>query len=359
MLSVPRFSPRGKTGDAQRAKKVILSLGCNTQNKMAQLTLEQRYKIEAWLEAGKSRGQIAQFISKDKSVVSREIKRNSDGRNGQYKADLAHRKAQNRHKLKPKKRRFNAEVEANVLYYLTMDYSPEQISGRAAKDSREMVSTERIYQYIWEDKRKGGKLHQYLRTKGKRYAKRGQAKGRRGQIPGRVGIEHRPEGVERKERFGDLEIDLVVGKGHKQALLTINDRATGMLFMDKVESKEAERIEEKTVELLRDWIPLIHTMTSDNGKEFARHQNIAEKLTIDFYFALPYHSWQRGANENLNGLVRQYFPKDMDFRTIDKAQIQQVVQTLNNRPRKRFGFLSPNEMLAQTLDQQLDVAFIT
>lgn len=326
---------------------------------MAQLTLEQRYKIEAWLEAGKSRGQIAQFIGKDKSVVSREIKRNSDGRNGQYKAGLAHRKAQNRHKHKPKNRRFNAEVEANVLYYLTMDYSPEQISGRAAKDSREMVSTERIYQYIWEDKHKGGKLHQYLRTKGKRYAKRGQAKGRRGQIPGRVGIEHRPEVVDRKERFGDLEIDLVVGKGHKQALLTINDRATGMLFMDKVESKEAERIEEKTAELLQDWIPLIRTMTSDNGKEFARHQNIAERLNIDFYFALPYHSWQRGANENLNGLVRQYFPKDMDFRTIEKTQIQQVVQTLNNRPRKRFGFLSPNEMLAQTLDQQLAVAFIT
>lgn len=157
-------------------------------------------------------------------------------------------------------------------------------------------------------------------TKGKRYAKRGQAKEHREQIPGRVGIEHSPEAVERKERFGDLEIDLVVGKGHKQALLTINDRSTDMLFMDKVESKEVERIEEKTVELLRDWIPLIHTMTSNNGKEFARHQNIAEKLTIDFYFALPYHNWQRGANGNLNGLVRQYFPKDMDFRTIEKQR---------------------------------------
>lgn len=326
---------------------------------MGHLKLEQRYKIETLREMGKSLTEIGEAIGKDKSVVSRELRRNVDGRNGVYKADLAHRKANTRHKSKPKRKRLTAEVEANLLYYLKKDFSPEQIKGRAVVDGKSMVSVERIYQYIWADKKAGGKLYRHLRTKGKKYAKRGQNKGRRGQIIGRVDIDQRPAIVDRKERFGDLEIDLVIGKGHQQALLTINDRATGLLFMDKVPSKEARQIELKTVELLQDWLPLIQTITSDNGKEFARHQQIAEKLDIDFYFAKPYHSWERGANENLNGLVRQYFPKDMEFKTIQKADIEQVVNIINNRPRKRFGFLSPNEMVSKKIDQTDNVAFIT
>ena len=326
---------------------------------MGHLTLEQRYKIQALREIGKSLSEIGGQIGKDKSVISRELRRNGDRRNGAYKADLANRKAQTRHKTKPKKKRLTAQVEANILYYLTMDFSPEQIKGRANLESKAMVSIERIYQYIWTDKKAGGKLYRYLRTKGKKYAKRGELKGSRGQIIGRIGIEQRPEMVEHKERFGDLEIDLIIGKGHRQALLTINDRATGLLFMDKVPTKEARHIEAKTVELLQDWIPLIQTITSDNGKEFARHQQIATQLNIDFFFANPYHSWERGANENLNGLVRQYFPKDMEFNSIDKEQIEQVVNILNNRPRKRFDFLSPNEMMSQKLNQQQSVAFIT
>lgn len=326
---------------------------------MSHLTLEQRYKIEAYRDLGKSLGQIAEYIGKHKSVISREIKRNADQRNGIYKADLAHRKAQSRHKQKPKREQLSAEVEANILYYLTQDFSPEQIKGRAAIEHSQMVSIERIYQYIWADKKKGGRLYKYLRTKGKKYAKRGQSKGSRGKIIGRVDIEERPKVVEQKERFGDLEIDLIIGKGHHQALLTINDRATGILFMDKVQNKQAQLIQAKAVELLKDWKPLIKTITSDNGKEFAAHQTIAEQLDIDFYFAKPYHSWQRGANENLNGLVRQYFPKNMAFHTIDHNQIKHVIHTLNNRPRKRFGFLSPSEMLEKKLQNNNSVAFIT
>jgi len=165
--------------------------------------------------------------------------------------------------------------------------------------------------------------------------------------------------VEQKERIGDLEIDLVIGENHKQALLTINDRATGVLFMNKVETKQAKEIESKTVELLENWSPFIFTITSDNGKEFANHQQIAQKLNIDFYFAKPYHSWQRGANENLNGLVRQYFPKNINFEKITKQQIIDVQNILNNRPRKRFGFKTPNEIYSQKLDNLASVAFIT
>jgi len=326
---------------------------------MAHLTLEQRYEIEANFKLGISISNIAALIGKDKSVVSREIKRNKDERSGVYKAGLAERKTKNRHKTKNKKHLFTAEVEVNVLYYLTQDYSPEQAVGRAKIDEVEMVSTESIYQYIWQNKRRGGTLYQYLRTKGKKYKKRGDLKDKRGLITNRIDIDERPTIVDKKTRLGDLEIDLVIGKNHKGALLTINDRASGMLFMDKVESKDAREIETKTIELLQDWKPLLKTITSDNGKEFANHQTIAEHLEVDYYFAKPYHSWERGANENLNGLVRQYFPKGLNFDTITKEEINRTIHILNNRPRKRFGYKTPIEIFAEKLDNLEPVAFIT
>ncbi|WP_281635297.1 IS30 family transposase [Flavobacterium marginilacus] len=325
---------------------------------MAHLTLEQRYKIEVYRNAGISISEIAELVDKNKSVISREIKRNSDQRSGVYKAVLADKKALNRHKVKIKKCTLTSEVEANILFYLKQDYSPEQIVGRAKIDKRAMVSKERIYQYIWENKRKGGLLYKHLRTKGKKYKKRGHLKDKRGLIIGRVDISERPKIVEKKSRLGDLEIDLVIGKNHKGALLTINDRASGILFMGKVESKEASAIQQKTIELLKDWKPIIKTITSDNGKEFANHRAIAEDLDIDYYFAKPYHSWERGANENLNGLIRQYFPKKSNFENIEEQQIKTVVNTLNNRPRKRFGYKTPNEIFAEKINKLNTVAFI-
>ncbi len=326
---------------------------------MGQLTLEQRYKIETYKNIGKRVIEIAEYIGRDKSVIYREINRNSDGRSGIYKADLAHRKAQKRHQDKPKKCKFTQEVLNNVLHYLEQDYSPEQIVGRSIIDGKEMVSHERIYQHIWQDKRSGGKLHKHLRTKGKKYRKRGHSKDSRGLITNRVDISKRPNIVDKKERIGDLEIDLVIGKDHKGALLTINDRATGILFMGKIDHKESQAVTAKTIELLEEWKPILHTITSDNGKEFANHEQISENLEINYFFAKPYHSWERGANENLNGLVRQYFPKKTNFESITQEQINRVVNILNNRPRKRFGFKTPNEVFAQKINENLGVAFIT
>ncbi len=326
---------------------------------MGHLTLKQRYDIEICLAKKMSISMIAEFIGKDKSVVSREIKRNTDQRSKVYRAELAHKKAVERQIAKPKKKHWNQAIEDYVIDLLNKDYSPEQIAGRAKLEEINCVSTERIYQFIWADKKKGGQLYQHLRNRGKRYRKRGHSKDCRGILVDRVGIDQRPPIVDSKERIGDLEIDLVIGKKHKQALLTINDRATGILIIDKVLSKQAIEIESKTTELLEDWQPLIHTITSDNGKEFANHKNIANKLNIDFYFAKPYHSWQRGANENLNGLIRQYFPKDYNFDKITKQRIIEVQNILNNRPRKRFGYNTPNEVFADKLDNQSSVAFVT
>lgn len=326
---------------------------------MAQLTLEQRCEIQIGFSLKHTYEQIGKTIGKDKSVICREKKRNSDDRNGEYKAKLAHKKATYRHTDKKKKRYFTSAIKDYVKKGLDAKLSPEQIAGRAIEDGISCVSHETIYKYIWKDKKSYGVLYKALRNKGKRYRKRGGAKDTRGLIVGRVDISQRPSIVDCWYRVGDLEIDLVIGKNHIQALLTINDRASGLLFMTKVENKTALEIEKKTVELLEDWKPFIHTITSDNGKEFGNHANIAEQLNLSFYFAKPYHSWQRGANENLNGLVRQYFPKNHDFTTITNEQIIYVQNELNNRPRKRLGFKTPNEVFAQKLDLNINVAFIS
>lgn len=229
---------------------------------------------------------------------------------------------------------------------------------KSIKDGVVYVSHETIYKYVWNDKKKGRGLYKHLRTKGKTYRKRGASKDKRGQIVGRIGIENRPIEVEEKQRFGDLEIDLVIGKDHKGALLTINDRSTGMLQMKKIENKDAEIVKNATIKLLENWKPFLQTITSDNGKEFAKHKSIAEELEIDYYFANPYCSWERGANENLNGLVRQYFPKGSDFSLITDELVKKVVKKLNNRPRKRHQFNSPNEVYLQKLNNNQAFAFI-
>jgi transposase, IS30 family len=316
---------------------------------MEHLTLGQRYEIGILNSKGYSQTEIGRSIGKHKSTICREFKRNSDLRNGIYKAQLAQKKCSERHKIKPKNIRFTVPIKLHVNEWILMDYSPEQIVGRSKEIGQDCVSIETIYQHVWDDKKNEGPLHTHLRKKGKKYAKRGALKGGRGQIPGRVDIDLRPAIVDAKERIGDLEIDLVIGKDHDGALLTVNDRATGMLKMAKIDSKEASIVEDKLIEILEEWKPFLQTITSDNGKEFANHKTIAETLNILYFFAKPYQSWQRGANENLNGLIRQYFPKKSDFKLINKEYVQEIENKLNNRPRKRYGFKTPNEVFSQKL----------
>lgn len=318
---------------------------------MAHLTIEQRYEIAALRSQGFSMTKIGEKLSRNKSVISRELARNSDQRNKFYKAGLAHSKANSRQKEKAKKKNFTEEIKILVISLLEEDFSPEQIVGHCRIKNLKCVSVERIYQFIWQDKKAGGKYYKHLRTKGKRYARRGALKGSRGIIKDRVGIEHRPLIVEEKHRIGDMEVDLVIGKDHKGALLTINDRATGVLKMAKISSKSAHEVADKIIELLIDWSPILHTITSDNGKEFANHKSVAETLKIAYFFANPYCSWERGGNENLNGLVRQYFPKKYNFDLITEEEVLRVTNKLNNRPRKRFGYKSPNEIFEQKFKQ--------
>ena len=312
---------------------------------MSHLTQEQRYIIEVLHKENYSQTSISKRIGKDKSVVNRELKRNCDKRNGSYRAILAQNKCKKRHCDKNKKIWFTLEIKEFITKWIKEDYSPEQIVGKATLEGLNCVSIESIYIFIWEDKKQGGNLYKHLRTQGKRYRKRGASKDKRGQIVGRIGIEHRPKEVAEKERIGDFEIDLVIGKDHKGALLTANDRVTGISKIKKIESKDAQIVKQAVIELLYEFKPILQTITSDNGKEFSQHQEISKELDIGYYFAKPYHSWERGANENMNGLIRQYFPKGMSFENITHEQVQKAEDKLNNRPRKRFGFLSQGKLI--------------
>lgn len=325
---------------------------------MKHLTVEQRYTISVMKKQGFRQKDIALTIRKDKSVVSRELNRNCDKRSKKYEAGLAQRKYQQRQMDKPKHIHFTEEIKQCVDEFLNKDYSPEQITGRTKIEGNPCVSTERIYQYVWNDKKEGGNLYMHLRRKGRKYRKRGHAKDTRGIIKDRVDIEQRPDIVDEKKRLGDLEIDTVIGQNHKGALLTINDRVSSMVWIAKLNGKNADELAQKTIEVLNPYKNLTNTVTADNGKEFAEHKVISTGLNVNFYFAKPYHSWERGANENTNGLIRQYFPKGSSFENISNEDVQRVQDILNNRPRKKLKFLTPNEFLLLNLSNK-KVAFVT
>jgi len=203
------------------------------------------------------------------------------------------------------------------------------------------ISHETVYQHILKDKKNGGNLYTHLRRSGKKYKKRCGAKDTRGSIKNRTPISERPPEMEKKERLGDWEGDTVIGKNHKGALVTLVDRVSKETLIAKVNTRKADAVANAVINLLKSNNYPVETITFDNGKEFAYHERIAKKLKAAVYFAEPYSSWQRGLNENTNGLIRQYFPKGSSFEGIEQEDIKQVMEKLNNRPRKGLGFATP------------------
>lgn len=201
-------------------------------------------------------------------------------------------------------------------------------------------------------------MHKYLRRKGRRYRKRGSAKDSRGLIAGRVDISMRPKIVDTRKRVGDLEIDTIIGRNHKGAILTINERKSGFVWIKKLNGKDAADLAQNAINTLKPHQHWIKTITSDNGKKFAEHSIIASDLNLGFYFARPFHSWERGSNENLNGLIRQYIPKGSSFENITDEDVFWIQYKLNHRPRKRFGYLTPYQKLNLILKNK-KVAFVT
>jgi IS30 family transposase len=306
-----------------------------------QLTQEQRYHIAALKKAGFSRGDIAKEIGVHKSTITRELRRNS-GQRG-YRPKQAHTLAQSRQRDRARTPRIAAETWETVETHLRQEWSPEQISGWLQREHKERVSHERIYQYVYDDKWAGGTLYRHLRCQ-KQRRKRYGSHDRRGQLANRRCISERPAIVQERQRLGDWEADTIVGKGHQQALVSLTERKSKLTLLAKVERATAEAVEAAMTRLLEPLAPRVHTITSDNGREFARHQHIAAKLQTDFYFAHPYASWERGLNENTNGLVRQYFPKGSDFTSLPDEAVEKVMQRLNHRPRKALGFSTPHQV---------------
>jgi IS30 family transposase len=272
-----------------------------------------------------------------KSTISREVRRNR-GKRG-YRPKQAHRFSLKRRRNKVPKR-ITAETWARINEKLQQDWSPEQVSGWLKKNTETEVSHEWIYQHIYMDKRSGGDLYKHLRCQKKRRKRIGDYD-RRGKIPNQVSIEDRPEIVDQRERIGDWEGDTIIGAGRQGAIVTLVERKTRYTLLKQVANRTAAVIENAILDLLKPYQVATHTITFDNGKEFANHQSIAQKLHSKVYFAHPYASWERGTNENTNGLIRQYFPKGSDFSSITDDQISFVKERLNDRPRKCLDFLAP------------------
>jgi len=306
----------------------------------SQLTLEQRYGIYTLLKIGLTQSKIAEEIGIHKSTISRELKRNRGGRGYRPKQAEAFAKERHQAKVRP---RIDGSTWAYIEQLLYKEWSPEQISGWMKKNMAVTVSHEWIYQYVLKDKLAGGSLYLHLRCKKKR-KKRYGSNDRRGNLKNRISIDERPAVVDTRNRLGDWEADTIIGKAHKQAIVSMTERKSGLALIYKVDRRTKGNTEKAMKRLLSPVSDQVYTITSDNGKEFANHEQIAKRLKCDFYFAHPYSSYERGTNENTNGLIRQYFPKNRDFRTITDKEIIHAMKRLNNRPRKRLGYKTPNEV---------------
>jgi IS30 family transposase len=304
-----------------------------------QLTREQRYQIYALRQIGHNQTEIANCLGINKSTISREICRNS-GQRG-YRPKQAQEKRDRR--LKSKARRRLTPEDWNLIETkLRQDWSPEQIAGWCKANGLVQISPEHIYQHVYADKKMSGELFKHLRSQKTRQKRSGKYD-RRSIIPDRKSIDERPTIVAQRQRLGDWERDLIIGKHHQGAALTLTERKSRFTLIRKVDGKQAEAVAQATLEALN-WVPAVETITNDNGKEFAHHKILSTTLSAPVYFAHPYASWERGTNENTNGLIRQYLPKDRNLATLSTKEELMIMDRLNLRPRKCLAFKTPFEV---------------
>jgi transposase, IS30 family len=311
---------------------------------------EHRVLIAEHLRLGTRPSEIAKLLNFCRSVISREISRNSStGSYHLYNANQAQKRANERSSNKGRKPKIVGNLKRKIDSYLKKDWSPEQIAGRTKRDGKQLASHETIYKYVYEDKAEGGLLFEHLRqTHRARYKRKNKTK-KRGIIRDRVSISERPKIVEERIRLGDWEGDTIIGKGHKSAIATLVDRKSKETKIIKLKEKTAKETAKKISKKMKKSKVPIHTITFDNGKEFADHKIIAKDLKTDIYFADPYSAYQRGTNENTNGLIRQYLPKGTDFKNVTNEELKAIENKLNNRPRKSLDYLTPNEYIYKSV----------
>ncbi len=319
---------------------------------MKHLTNEQRYQIKAYLDCGKTQKFIANELKVSKSTISREISRNSS-RNG-YFPEHANNLSEERKERFCRCRKLSKEmIKIIEMYIKKEEWSPEQIIGYCNKNNIPIVSVERIYQYIREDKANGGDLFKSLRHKLK-HRKRPVGGGKKEIIKDKVSIDLRPDIINNRERFGDWEIDLIVGENNKGAIVTIVERTTSFLLIKKLNNgKNAKFLAKTVINMLIPYKDFILSITSDNGSEFAEHKEISKRLNTDFFFAHPYSSWERGLNEYSNKLIRQYIPKKETFDKYNDLYISQIQAKLNKRPRKKLNFETPKDLFFKFVNNKV------
>lgn len=318
------------------------------------LTREERYQIHALRRQGISCARIAAELNRHRTTIARELRRNA-GQRG-YKPAKAHDKARARQCDRRNAAELTTGQWRHVQAYLRLWLSPQQVAGRLRLEGALCVSPEAIYQHIYRDKRSGGDLASYLRCQKVRRKRYGSGQERRGVLKNRICIEQRPAIVAEKSRIGDWEGDTVIGKGHQGALVTLVERYSRYTLSQRVDSRHSTGVTQSIIELLRPHKSQCLTITFDNGKEFAEHAFIARCLDVDVYFAHPYHSWERGLNENTNGLLRQYFPKSTNFLRVSHEEVNEAVYRLNHRPRKCLGYRTPHEVFHEWEVQPIKLA---
>jgi IS30 family transposase len=314
-------------------------------DKHPHLTLEERYQIEMLLRLKISREEIGKRLSRPRCTIDREIRRNrgSNGYQAVHANELARARLRSRARANP--RRIDPAIWPKVYEALAERWSPEQIAGRLRLTEDMQVSYESIYTHIYAEKRHGGTLWRLLPSQKSRRKRCGAGHVRRHLIPNRVPIEDRPDVVERKARFGDWEGDTIVDATQRDALVSLVERSSMYILLAKVSRRTTDQVCNAIIDAFTRLGAPAHTLTLDNGSEFCAHHRITRALGTRCYFAKPYAAWQRGLNENHNGLVRRYIPKRASLANYTQSHLDLIAQALNNRPRKSLAYLTPHEHL--------------
>lgn len=306
-----------------------------------QLTQEERYRITAHRMSGDSQAEIARLLDRHPSTIGRELRRNATAHDGDYRAEKAHSYATARRRRCRRGSRFSAEHMARVAGLLRRRWSAEQISGVLKMTGELSISVETIYRRIRWDKKVGGSLWRHTRIMSKFGRKRDGRVDSRGVLPGKRHISERPVEVEERKRLGHWEGDTVMGSDMRHCVLTLVERTSGYAIVKKLKARTKNEVTRAATRAIRKHCRRFKTITFDNGTEFHDYELLEERFPVKIYFATPYHSWERGSNENFNGLLRQYLPKGTCMSAVTQTQCDHIAEDLNNRPRKRLGFNTP------------------
>lgn len=308
-----------------------------------QLTSEERYTLSALRSEGLNQSQIASRLGRHRSTICRELQRNSARWDGAYRPSKAIERTSGRRSRSRRNQRFTHRDLQRVEHLIRKQWSPEQVSGHLRAHRLLCISHETIYRHIWNDLRCGGSLHQHLRGARKQRRKRYGSYDSRGRLAGKRHIADRPAHVLKRMRIGHWEIDTVMGNGNQHCVVSVVERKSGYVLIGKLTSRTAEQLNQRTIRLALRHAEKFYTITADNGSEFHSYPTIEQALGLKFYFATPHHAWERGTNENTNGLIRQYLPKGINMAKLTQHDCNVIATKLNTRPRKRLDYRTPQE----------------